>query len=56
MKIPFLVPAILLPILASAQTSDPDSTQKLKEVVVRAYFTEQPVLRSAASVTGLGRS
>lgn len=56
MKIPFLVPAILLPILASAQTSAPDSTQKLKEVVVRAYFTEQPLLRSPASVTVLGRS
>ncbi|HEY1007804.1 MAG TPA: TonB-dependent receptor [Sphingobacteriaceae bacterium] len=56
MKITTLVPAILLPIVTSGQTTSPDSTQQLKEVVVRAYFTEQPLLRSPASVSIISRS
>jgi iron complex outermembrane recepter protein len=51
MKIQLLVPAILLPIVTSGQMSKPDTTRKLNEVVVRAYFTEQPLLRSPSSVS-----
>ncbi|HEY0898121.1 MAG TPA: TonB-dependent receptor [Sphingobacteriaceae bacterium] len=40
-----------LPVVTLGQSSAPDSIQKLNEVVVRAYFSEQPLLRSPSSVS-----
>jgi len=51
MKFLSIVSVILLPVVTLGQNSSSDSTRKLNEVVVRAYFTEQPLLRSPSSVS-----
>lgn len=51
-----IVSALILPAATFGQSTAPDSTRKLNEVVVRAYFTEQPLLRSPSSVSVLSGS
>ncbi|HEY1024349.1 MAG TPA: TonB-dependent receptor [Sphingobacteriaceae bacterium] len=49
-----LIPVVLLSgasFLASGQEPSADTTGKLPEVVVKAYFSEQPLLRSPVSAT-----
>ncbi|MXV50853.1 TonB-dependent receptor [Pedobacter sp. HMF7647] len=50
MKIYLATFALLLPCILAAQTKS-DSVQRLDEVVIKAYFADQPVLKSPASAS-----
>ena len=44
-----LIPALSLLSFAGIAQIHPDSTQKLKEVIIRPYFSAQPLLRSTGA-------
>ena len=44
-----LIPALSLLSFAGIAQINPDSTRKLKEVIIRPYFTAQPLLRSTGA-------